>query len=112
MKWPFRKAESPPAWDQAGADKLVGATVLVGITYDEPAGERLSQFFGTVMSVDAREGITLRLEGSRAGELYTLPPDLRPFFPARAGSYILRETGEVITDPDYTATWTITSPTY
>lgn len=111
MRWPFRKAESRPAWDQAAANKFVGSTVLVGITYDEPEGERLSQFFGTVMSVNAREGITLRLEGSRADEVYTLPPDLRPFFPARAGSYRLRETGEVVNDPDYTATWAITPPT-
>jgi hypothetical protein len=88
----------------------MGSTVLVGLTYDEPAGERLEQFYGTVVSADPKEGITLRLDGSRSGEVYTLPPDLRAFFPARPGSYRLRETGEVVIDPDYTITWEITPP--
>ena len=56
----------------------------------------MEQFFGTVMGADPDEGITLRLEGSRWGELYTLPPDLRAFFAAPPGTYRLRETGEVV----------------
>ena len=97
-------------WDHALAEKLQGSTVLVGITYHEPTRERLEQFFGTVISADSEQGITLRLGGSRLGETYTLPPDLRVFFPARPGSYRLRETGEVVVDPDYTTTWNITPP--
>ena len=110
MRWPFRKPESRPAWDNAFAEKLQGATVLVGITYNEPAGERLEQFFGTVMSADPEDGITLRLDGSRAGDVFTLPPDLRGFFPAPPGSYRLRQTKEVVVDPDYTTTWNMTPP--
>jgi len=112
MRWPFRKTDDRPEWDRAFTGKLQGATVLVGITYNEPAGERLEQFFGTVVSVDSREGITLILEGSRSGESYAFPPDLRAFFPAPPGSYRLRETGEVVEDPDYTTTWTIDPPTH
>jgi hypothetical protein len=43
--------EDNPAWDQAFAGSLVGATVLVGLTFNEPAGERQEQFFGVVESV-------------------------------------------------------------
>ncbi|MBW3618011.1 MAG: hypothetical protein KY446_09735 [Proteobacteria bacterium] len=92
------------------AEKLSGSTVLVGMTTNGPAGEQLEQFFGTVMIVDANEGITLRLEGARAGDVFTLPPDLRAFFPAKPGSYRLRQTGEVVLDPDYTTTWERTPP--
>lgn len=94
------------------AEKLNGATVLVGITYNEPAGDRLEQFYGTVMTADPEEGFTLRLEGSRFGETYAMPPDLRAFFAARPGTYRLRETGEEVVDPDYTVTWSITPPTH
>jgi len=110
MKWPFRKSDGRPEWDCGRAEKLLGSTVLVGVTYDEPAGQRQEQFYGTVMVADPEEGITLRLEGSRSGEVYTLPPDLRALFPAPPGAYRLRATGEVVTDPDYTSTWTFTPP--
>lgn len=110
MKWPFAKTEAQPQWDHARAEKLLGSTVLVGLTFEEPSGPRQEQFYGTVMSASPNEGITLRLEGSRSGETYTLPPDLRSFFPARPGEYRLRETGEVVVDPDYTTTWTSTPP--
>jgi hypothetical protein len=36
------------------------------------------------------------------GQVYTLPPALDAFFPAPKGSYTLRETGEVVIDPDHT----------
>ena len=101
---------SKPEWDHAAARNLDGALVLVGITYDEPTGPRQEQFFGTVIGTDPDKGVTLRLEGQRSGETYFLPPDLRAFAPARPGSYRLRETGEVVIDPDFTTTWTITPP--
>ena len=110
MRWPFRRSDNRPAWDHALAERLRGATVLVGITSNEPSGQRLEQFYGTVMSTDPEAGITLRLEGSRYGEVYTLPPDLRALLPAPSGSYRLRNTGEVVIDPDYTTTWDITPP--
>lgn len=110
MRWPFQKPNDRPVWDTASAEKLLGSTVLVGVTYKEPAGDRLEQFFGTVMNADPEQGVTLRLDGKRAGEVFTLPPDLRAFLPARPGSYRLRQTEEVIVDPDFTATWTMTPP--
>ncbi len=110
MKWPFRRTGIQPRWDPQLAERLGGATVLVGITYDEPAGARLEQFFGTVMEAHPTDGVSLRLEGSRLGEVYTLPPDLRAFKLAPEGSYRLRETGEIVLNPDFTTTWTITPP--
>lgn len=110
MRWPFRKSDDRPAWDRALAEQLLGATVLVGVTSNDPSGQRLEQFYGTVMSTDPEDGITLRLEGTRSGEVYRLPPDLRAFFPAPPGSYRLRQTGEVVIDPDYTTTWDFTPP--
>ncbi|MBN7463153.1 hypothetical protein I3U64_23750, partial [Mycobacteroides abscessus subsp. abscessus] len=40
-------------------------------------------------------------------ETFTLPPAPESFSPAAPGEYRLRSTGEVITDPDYLATWTV-----
>ena len=110
MKWPFRKSDGPPPWDHAQAERILGSTVLVGLTSGQPEEQRQEQFYGTVMSADPVMGITSRLEGTRSGEFFTLPPDLRAFFPARRGEYRLRETGEVVTDPDYTIIWTSTPP--
>jgi hypothetical protein len=94
-----------PQWDQEKADRLIGAVVLVGMTYSEPGGPRLEQFFGTVISAVENIGIMLRLDGSRSGETFNLPPDVTAFFPAKPGIYRLRSTSEEIKDPDYTATW-------
>src|SRR4249919_1321777 len=110
MTSPSKKNPDRPEWEPASAEKLMGATVLVGLTYNEPSGQRLEQFYGTVMSAEPEEGVTLRLEGSRSGEFYTLPPDLRAFFPARPGTYRLRGTSEKVVDPDYTTTWDFTPP--
>jgi len=106
----LQKTDSQPAWDHKKAAELSGSTVLVGLTFNEPTGPRLEQFYGTVMGAHPDKGVSLRLEGSRKGETYTLPPDLRGFFPAKPGSYCLRETGEVVVDPDYTTTWNFTPP--
>lgn len=108
MKWPFTDEQHRPAWDHDQAERLHGSTVLVGLTYNEPAGMRQEQIFGTVMAADPDEGITLRLEGRRSGQVYTLPPDLGAFIPAKPGTYRLRSTGEIVVDPDYTTSWTST----
>lgn len=99
-----------PRWDRRIADRLDGAVVLVGMTYNDPDGQRVEQFFGTVVAIDEKEGVTLHLDGSRSGETFRLPPDLRAFHPAKLGSYRLRTTGEVVVDPDYTTTWERNAP--
>jgi hypothetical protein len=65
---------------------------------------------GEVVSVDARRGIELRLAGTRAGDVFRLPPDLRGIAPAKPAQYRLRATGEVVENPDFTAPWVIHPP--
>ena len=103
--------DARPAWDDQQAEELVGATVLIGITRLQADGSDQEQMFGIVRSANARGGFEIALEGSRKGETYWLPPDLRNFFLAPPGEYRLRSTGEVITNPDFTSTWTIQPPT-
>ena len=98
--------DEKPEWSDDLAAKLLGSLVLVGITRRSVSGETLEQFYGTVERADA-QGIDLALSGSRSGEHFFLPPDPRAFFPAQPGSYRLRDTGEVIEDPDFTTTWTV-----
>jgi hypothetical protein len=91
------------------AKALPGKRVLVGLTYFGPDGALISQqeFFGLVHTIDQRRGILLNLEGQRAGEQYNLPPDMRGIFRASPGDYKLRTTGEVVTNPDFTATYSL-----
>lgn len=98
--------DGKPKWDDAFGQRLLGATVLVGITSIRSDGEDQEQFFGTVQRAD-EGGIELLLGGTRTGKTYFLPPDPNAFFPAEPGSYRLRQTGEVLENPDFTTTWTI-----
>jgi len=99
-----------PVWNQSFADELKGAVVLVGLTHNERDGSRLEQFFGKVIAIDEHDGVTLQLQGSRAGKDYHLPPHLDAFFPAPPGTYRLRGTGEEVVDPNFTTTWEINPP--
>jgi hypothetical protein len=105
-----RNKRDRPEWDERRAEALLGATVLVGVTRMLPRGPEHEQVFGEVSSADRVHGICIELSGSRAGEVCWLPPDLRGFAKARPGDYRLRSTGEIVTDPDYTATWTLHPP--
>ena len=100
--------ESP--WDEELAQGLLGRLVLVGLTFLSHTGElkEQKQFFGKVLRASKSEGILLGLAGRRAGEEFNLPPDTSAFKEARLGEYRLRTTGEVVTDPDFTVTYTIT----
>jgi hypothetical protein len=103
--------ENPP-WDEEAAEALRGAYVVIGMTYVLANGqldERV-QMHGRINVVDAERGIGVALEGARSGETFWLPAKFQAFQPARPGEYRLKATGEVITDPDYTTSWTITRP--
>lgn len=95
-----------PEWDEAFGEQILGTVILVGITRRTAEGDLQEQFFGTVEHADAN-GIELRLGGSRSGESFVLPPDPDNIFPAPPGSYRLRQTGELVENPDYTATWLV-----
>jgi hypothetical protein len=69
--------EERESWNEAFAQSLMGRLVLVGLTRQNAAGEEIetTQFHGRVTGAHKTRGIMLKLEGSRAGETYNLPPD-------------------------------------
>ena len=93
----------PPYWRDK-ATRMIGKRVLVGKTYmrGEEVLEQV-QFHGLIETADERMGFTLRRADT--GDLESLPPDLRAFRPAEPGEYTLRSSGEVVSDPDFIATW-------
>ena len=88
-------------------EQLAGRHVLVGVTVldAKDAVVEQRQFHGVVEVADASSGIAVRRHD--ISELEWLPLDLRAFSRAEPGEYRLRSTGEVLTDPDVLATWTV-----
>jgi hypothetical protein len=58
-----------------------------------------------LIQVDPIRGLELELAN---GDREWLPPDVRPLEESPPGEYRLRSTGQVVEDPDYLCTWTIT----
>ncbi len=86
-------------------DELVGKLLLVGITYYTDSDELIEQkqFFGTV--TEANESFILIKQPD--GTVFSLPSDLSSTKRARPGEYKLRSTGEIVTNPDFFATWNL-----
>lgn len=97
-----------PVWSDRIAKNLLGKVLLIGMTRVTADNELIDQkqMYGRVMEADPKRGILIRLLGSRFGEDYWLPPDLRPLKRAPAGEYRLRSTGETVRDPDFLCNWT------
>ena len=90
-----------------------GAIVLIGVTEADPDGTvvRQYQLWGIIESVCPCCGITVELHGEgRHRKSYRLPPAPEALERAAPGHYRLTSTGEVIVDPDYVTSWTITPP--
>ena len=93
----------PPA---AFADKRI----IVGITFLDSGGALLEQFqmHGRVVAASGAHGIVLiRPDGGR----FVIPPSPRWLRAARPGEYRLRATGEVVIDPDYLMSATLSGTT-
>jgi len=101
--------EQKPNFDKERAKDMVGKRILVGLTYYNNDGVFIEQkqMHGKIVSANERKGFAIELEGSRKGETYWLPPDLRGFQDAKPGEYRERSTGEIIIDPDMIGTWDI-----
>ena len=112
MEHPPSFDDGRPEFDHVLAKEIQGKHILVGITYVDKRGEFKSQeqVHGHITNVDPRSGFTMTLLGVRKGEEYCLPPDTRAFERASPGEYKLKATGEVVVNPDYTATWTVEEP--
>jgi hypothetical protein len=97
-------------FDEAIASRLVGHSLLIGITEEDQAGAliRRNQVFGVVTCAERGRGICVKRE--KDGSDFWLPPDTRSIEAAEPGDYRNRTTGEIVTNPDYTASWTITRP--
>lgn len=106
--WP---GDGKPLFTEADIDKLLGKTVLIGITTLEADGTFVeqTQMHGVIEKAD-QHGIVVALKGKREGETWNMPPDMRAMQPAKAGEYQLRSTGEIVANPDFTATWTVHKP--
>jgi hypothetical protein len=102
---------TPPPITEADALKYVGKYVILGITKEDAFGKITDQYqIHGVIELVASNGIRISLRGSRQGESYTMPPALDYLHPAPPGDYRLAKSGEVITDPDFTASFRITAP--
>jgi hypothetical protein len=103
--------EKRPEFDQDLADTYVGKSILIGITHFDHTGNEISreQMYGVVEAASP-DGIGIALRGTRSGESWVMPPVLESISPAKLGEYRLRSTGEVVTDPDLLATWSVTEP--
>jgi hypothetical protein len=99
-----------PIANRSKAAFIRGKDVLLGLTYLNADGSLnwREQLYGTIEVANNTRGIGILLPG-RPG-LFTLPPDLRSIQPAAPGTYRLKTTGEVIEDPTFVCTWTITAP--
>lgn len=86
--------------------ELVGKRVLFSVQYVDGAGAPVDRYqaCGTVTGV-GEDVVSLDVAGW--DEPFTLPPAPEAFERAAPGGYRLRETGEVVVDPDFTSVWTV-----
>lgn len=92
---------------------LLHKTCLIGLSYFNTDGELLkqSQLAGTVIAVDAEEGISIELKATAAQDdkppVFHLPSSLSAWFIAPPGHYRNAEQQLDILNPDYLVTWDI-----
>jgi hypothetical protein len=86
---------------------MVGKTLLVGITYLDASDQIVDrvEFAGVVTAVEPLVAIEWGDD-----DPFELPPDAEAFDLAGPGEYRLRSTGEIVVDPDYLTSWTVSAP--
>jgi len=91
-------------------DDLIGKVILVGVTYTDAHDNILErkQWWGKVERASLSEGVCVNLNGST--DPCVLPPDLSAIRRAAPGEYRLKDSGEVVTNPDFLATWICVEP--
>lgn len=87
-------------------EHLIGKVILIGVTYVDRADNVLDrkQWWGIVEAASSDVGICVALKNS--SDPCTLPPDLNALRRAPPGEYRLKESGQIIQDPDFLTTWT------
>lgn len=101
---------SRPPFDQKIAAQYIGKHVLIGISIYNSKGSfvRQEQIHGVISGVSENTGITVDLKGVNEGSIRNFPPNIQSLSIAKKGEYTLRQTGEVVKDPDLLWTWNIT----
>ena len=89
---------------------LPGKVILIGVTYVDKQDNLLErkQWWGVIEEASSATGIRVTLKNS--SEPCVLPPDLGAIRKAERGEYRMKDTGEVVTDPDFITTWTCVEP--
>lgn len=93
--------------DQEKAAAMVGKHLLVGISHmnTDDSIHAVEQFHGPILRINNEEGLVfMRMDN---GKEMSLPPDLDAYEPAEKGEYALKSTGEVISNPDLIAAWSL-----
>ncbi len=98
--------------DEIKSKKMIGKYVLAGITYRdlEDNIENITQVHGVVLRINENKGLVIN-QCSGKGE-FNLPPLLEHYEEAGEGEYNLKSTGEVVTNPDYIASYIVYPPGY
>jgi hypothetical protein len=101
----------PGQFDIGRAAGFIGKTILIGVTYLDEQGqeERQLSMHGVIQSATP-EGVRVALKGTREGDSWNMPPNLDAISPLEPGHYKLRETDEVVENPDLVVVWTIAKP--
>ena len=101
----------PGVFDEKKVTAYLGKYIIVGITKQDAFGKVTDQYqIHGVIDLVAPDGMRISLRGSRQGESYTIPPAFDWIHRAPPGEYRLAKSGEVITDPDFTASFVISAP--
>lgn len=89
-------------------DELMGKVLLIGLSYYSHDGEFIGdkQLYGRV--TESNESCITIAQAN--GEKFSIPPDLSAIEIAAPGDYTLRSTNEVVRNPDYLASYSVTLP--
>jgi hypothetical protein len=103
--WELPEFKTSLYYNQRLAKKLSGKYALIGIVHLAKNGKVKSreQHHGIIFQVHPKDGVDIWENGTT--RIYTLPPDLRPWRPAKKGTYTIRTTGEEISNVDYISRW-------
>ncbi|MDQ8756359.1 hypothetical protein RCO27_08965 [Sphingosinicella sp. LHD-64] len=88
--------------------ELEGRVILIGITRLAKDGNYTQEQFAGVASIEDQQAYALVRIDCDDGKVREYPFDVRTLERAAPGEYRLRSTGEVITNPDFLMTWTVT----
>ena len=101
-------------------DDILDRTCLIGLSYFDEKKQLMhqTQSAGVVVSVDAENGISVRVKKNENGAsnaiakdsdqtIFVLPPHLAAWYQAPPGAYRDSDGNVLIENPDYLVTWDV-----